>query len=186
MEAGITTDQREKVIQALDTNPKLAMLLVAMVEAATTPNLVGKSETGLANALATLPEAPAFSLRDNFDAISVRVPINGKFLDVAVPNETFNRSRDQQTAIADEIGGWMSTRAENRAVAEYLIAQDKANKLTTEEAALLNVYRTKFVRDTEGGLDVVGVRVHVRDAYSCSFDGPRYGALVVRSSAESK
>lgn len=105
----------------------------------------------------SLPEAPALSLREKFDAVSVRVIINEQPLDVAVPNETFHRSRDDHEAIAEKIGGRMPTRAENRAVANYLLdreacyllAQEESGAITDKEAALLTVSRRKWVRDTE-------------------------------------
>ena len=61
---------------------------------------------------------------------------------------------------------------------------ENAGAITDKEAALLEVYRTKLVRDTQGGLGVNDVRVYARGA---GYIGrPGYGALVVRSSAESK
>jgi hypothetical protein len=126
--------------------------------------------------------SPVSPLRKEFDAISVRVTINGQPFDVAAPKDTFDKSYDKQIAIAEEIGGRMATRAESRAVAEYLLAQKKSGAITEKETALLEVYRTKLVRDIQGGIDVFGVRVRIFYYDDCS--DTSYGALVVCSSAE--
>lgn len=100
-------------------------------------------------------EASAPSLRENFDAISVSVPFNGKFFDVAVPNETFDKSRSDQTAIAVKIGGEVGTRGLNLAVVNYLLdreafdllAKEKAGTITNEQTQLLKLHREKWKRD---------------------------------------
>ncbi len=184
MEVGITADQRQSVIDAMDANSKLASLLVAMVEAASLQNLAAKSNETLESVDDVLPAAP--SLREKFDAISVMVPNNGKFFDVAVPNETFDKSYDQQAAIAGEIGGRMSSKDEIKAVAEYLLSQDKAGTITDKEAALLKVYRNSYLLHTEGWVRVEDRYVRIcLDVYNRSgrFDT---GALIVCLSAESK
>ena len=56
MNPGISAEQRQQVIEALDT--PLAKALVAMVEAVRSLNLDPKSNAALANASATLPDAP--------------------------------------------------------------------------------------------------------------------------------
>ena len=106
----------------------------------------------------SLPAIAAPSLREQFDAISVRVIINGQPFDVAVPVETYGKPYHQQEAIAKEIGGHMANRAENEAVVNYLLdrkacyllAQEKAGKITEREASYLSSYREKWEQDKEG------------------------------------
>ena len=61
MEAGITSQQRQAVIAAMDNNPRLAKLLYSMVEAVPTASLEAKSEEALGKAGAALP-APKRSI----------------------------------------------------------------------------------------------------------------------------
>ena len=61
MEAGITSQQRQAVIAAMDSNPRLVGLLYSMVEAVQTASLEAKSEEALGKAGAALP-APKLSI----------------------------------------------------------------------------------------------------------------------------
>jgi hypothetical protein len=61
MEAGITSQQRQAVIAAMDSNPRLVGLLHSMVEAVQTASLEAKSEEALGKAGAALP-APKLSI----------------------------------------------------------------------------------------------------------------------------
>jgi len=56
MEAGITPEQRETVIKAIDSDPVLARLLHSMVNAVQTRELAAKSNGALERASDTLPE----------------------------------------------------------------------------------------------------------------------------------
>ena len=120
---------------------------VAGTDLASAPDMVQAPKSNLA--------APTPSLRQKFDAISVRVPFNGKFFDVAVPNEMFDKSRRYQTAIAVQIGGKIGTRDLNRAVVNYLLdreafdllAKEKAGTITNEQTELLKLHREKWTQD---------------------------------------
>jgi len=65
MGAGITSQQRQDVIAAMDSNPRLVGLLYSMVEAVQTASLKAKSEEALVDAAAALPApgtAPTVSM----------------------------------------------------------------------------------------------------------------------------
>lgn len=106
---------------------------------------------------AAAPAAPVNPARARFDEISVRVLIDGKFFDVAVPKETFGESRYEQAAIANKIGGDIGTEDQNLAVANYLLdreafdllAKEVACKLTNEEKELLKLHRDKWQKDKD-------------------------------------
>jgi hypothetical protein len=106
-------------------------------------------------ALATLPEVPVSSLRQTFNEICVQVPYNGGVVDVAVPQETFDKLRANQTSIAQEIGGDMGTPDLNRAVANYLLdreafhllAEEGARAIAEGQKELLKLHREKWRED---------------------------------------
>ena len=65
MGAGITSQQRQDVIAAMDSNPRLARLFHGMVEAVQTASLEARSEEALVDAAAALPApgtAPTVSM----------------------------------------------------------------------------------------------------------------------------
>jgi hypothetical protein len=64
----ITSAQRQSVIEALKTSPKLAKLLVAMVEAAKSPALESKSAGALVEAAGVLPAVSIKKMRADLRA----------------------------------------------------------------------------------------------------------------------
>lgn len=111
----------------------------------------------------SLPVAAASSLREQFDAMSVRITIDGQPLDVAVPSEAIGRLVHLQEAFAQyvkEIGGRIATWTENKTIANYLIdceacsllTKEASGEITETEAVLLTEHRQKWEQDKEAEL----------------------------------
>ena len=127
---------------------------------------------------------------DGHQAVVGQISVNGQQLDTLLSEWSFNKSRSDQGRHAGKLGGdrpyRMATREENRAYVEGLLAKEGNNTINDAEKNALLTYRERFVRDTEGGLDVDGRRVDGRDSHWHGFVNPSCGALFVRASAESK
>lgn len=104
------------------------------------------------------PEKVAASLsplHDKFNEISVSIPYDGEFVNVAVPDDTFGKSREKQGTIAGEIGGEAGTRDLNLAAVNYLLdreasdllAKERVGRITDEQRKLLNKHREKWQED---------------------------------------
>jgi hypothetical protein len=125
------------------------------------------------------------TLKDGATAIEMHVVVNGETVRAVLSDASFNKVRSAQEAYAEELGGRMATRKENRAVADALLEKEEKGTLNEADKKLLKTYREKYVRDSEGGLDVDGRRVRGNN-YLNPYDLPYYGALVVLPLAESK
>jgi hypothetical protein len=100
-------------------------------------------------------------------------------------DSSFNKRHDDLAPYAQELGGLLATREENRAVARALLGKEENGTLNPAEKKLLTTYREKFVRDWKGALGVDGRRV--RDGADLNDDdNPCDGALFVFPLAESK
>ncbi len=123
---------------------------------------------------------------DNHQAVVGQISVKGQQLDTLLSEGSFNKSRADQTSYAERLGGYrVATREENRAYVEGLLAKEGNDTINDAEKNALETYRERCVRDVRGGLDVDGRRV--RDNFHWLHYGfPRYGALFVRASAESK
>lgn len=115
-----------------------------------------------------------------FRARSVAVDLGRESVLTAVPDETLNRSRHDQTVIADRCGGRIATRSENLAVAKALIARESQSFVSEKDADLLRVYRNGYVRDDQGGVFIEDWRVLDYNGLS-GLPSPEIGALVVAS-----
>jgi len=124
-------------------------------------------------------------LRDGSCAIEMQGPVNGQIIRAVLSDSSFNKTRSDQGSYAQGLGGRLATREENCAVAIALLEKEKRGTLNPAEGELLRTYREKFVRDSEGGLDVVGRRVDDVDDW-LGYAFPSYGALIVLPLAESK
>lgn len=194
MEAGISTEQRQRIDNLLESNPTFAKLVSAMAEAADTLNLCSKSETALANASATLPDAPIptasriekvkrYQSEETCTAVAGTVTVNGKQFDTLLSEGSFGLPRADQSEYAKSLGFRFATREEHRAYVDSLLVKEDAGTINEAEKNALETYRRRYVRDDQGGLDVDGRRV---DAFAYGGDNPGIGALFVRLSAESK
>jgi hypothetical protein len=114
-----------------------------------------------------------------------KITVEGQQLDTLLSEGSFNKSRSKQDEYAAQLGYRMATREENRAYVEGLLAKEGNKTINDAENNALKTYRKRFVRDTEGGLDVGGGRVPDYHFYD-DRDFPVNGALFVRASAESK
>jgi Tfp pilus assembly protein FimT len=122
---------------------------------------------------------------DGHQAVVGKVTVNGQQLDTLLSEGSFNKSRSGQHGYAAQLGFRMATREENRAYVEGLLAKEGNDTINDAEKNALNTYRERYVRDTEGGLDVDGRRVRGHYDWDDN-DLPCFGALFVRASAESK
>ena len=165
--------------------------LDALADSELTPRQVQQLEELLnkvsaPSATTTSPAVSEIKRVDDHQAVVGKISVNGQQLDTLLSEGSFNKSRSGQHEYAAKLGYRMATRAEHRAYVEDLLAKE-GNKTSNEaENNALKTYRDRYVRDTEGGLDVVGRRV--RGSYHSwrVFDDPLDGALFVRASAESK
>lgn len=124
------------------------------------------------------------------NAVVGQITVNCQQLDTLLSEGSFNKSRMNQERYAREFGGdrpyRMATREENLAYVEGLLAKEDNNTINDAEKNALQTYRERYVRDTAGGLVVVGRRVFDFDCFWRVCDFPGDGALFVRASAESK
>jgi hypothetical protein len=126
------------------------------------------------------------ALLNKVQAVVGQITVNGQQLDTLLSEGSFNKLRSDQHKYAEELGYRMATRAENRAYVDSLLAKEEDKSINAAEANALKTYRERYLRDDQGGLDVVGRRV---DGFDLSWDDlvvPCRGALFVRASAESK
>lgn len=146
--------------------------------------------TEAAPSATTSPAVGEIKKIDGYNAVVGQITVNGQQLDTLLSKGSFNKSRVNQVRYAGEFGGdrpyRMATREENRAYVEGLLAKAGNGTINDAEKNALQTYRKRFVRDTGGGLDVDGRRVRVNDSVWYDYAYPRYGALFVRASAESK
>jgi hypothetical protein len=130
------------------------------------------------------PESREITLGDS-PAIEMHVLVNGQIVRAVLSDATFEKSRSDQVSYAQRLGGQLATREENRAVVNDLLEKEKNETLNTAETKLLKTYREQFVRDSEGGLDVIGSVVD--DLFFLFFHADPYcAALVVLPLAESR
>jgi hypothetical protein len=146
--------------------------------------LQGLPGTEAARSATTSPAVSEIRSVDGHQAVVGKISVNGQQLDTLLSEGSFNKSRSDQHEYAANLGYRMATWAENRAYVDGLLAKEEDKSINPAEANALKTYRDRYVRDTQGGLDVDGRRVRV----NCwgGYDGPFYGALFVRASAESK
>jgi hypothetical protein len=169
------------ILQALkaggDDPVRLALIINAGLEA-------GKNKLPVVPVSNAQPEGREITLQGS-QAIEIHVQVNGQTVRAVLLEALFNKSRTLQNSYAEGLGGRLATRQENRAVACALLKKKQQGNLNPAEAKLLKTYRDKWVRDSQGGLVVVGRRVHGNDDLYGN-DDPNYGALVVLPLAESK
>jgi hypothetical protein len=122
---------------------------------------------------------------DGHQAVVGKITVNGQQLDTLLSEGSFNKSRSDQHEYAAKLDCRMATRAENRAYVDSLLAKEEDKSINAAEANALETYRDRYVRDDQGGLVVDGRRGGVVDFW-LDYVSPRYGALFVRASAESK
>jgi hypothetical protein len=123
---------------------------------------------------------------DGHQAVVGKITVNGQQLDTLLSEGSFNKYRSDQHAYAAKLRYQMATREEHRAYVEGLLAKEVNNTINEAEKNALQTYRERYVRDTQGGLDVDGRRVRGFDGLWSDGGYPGYGALFVRASAESK
>ena len=123
---------------------------------------------------------------DNHQAVAGKITVKGQQLDTLLTEGSFNKTRNDQIAYARSLGYRLATRKEHLVYIKGLLAKQADNTINDAEKNALKTYRDRFVRDTKGGLAVVGWRVR-GDGYDWHGRGfPDCGALFVRASAESK
>ena len=118
------------------------------------------------------------TLLSEFTSIAVTLVIEGKSILAAVPEATLGKSRSEQNAIAAHVRGRLATSHENRLVAAYVINRWERGQFSQDEVLLLEAYRTKYVRDEEGGLYGGGRHIY-RRTIDMDDDEPRRGALII-------
>ena len=169
------------ILQALeaagDDPVRLAQIINAGLEA-------GKNKLPVVSASNAQPECQEITLQGS-PAIEIHVQVNGQTVRAVLSDASFNKSRTNQNSYAEGLGGRLATREENIAVANALLEKEEQGNLNPAEAKLLKTYRDKWVRDSEGGLDVDGRRVYDLSLLN-DLDLPDFGALVVLPLAESK
>ena len=164
--------------------------LEALNESELTPKQVQQLEALLKKVSApSATKSPAvgeIKTIDNHQAVVGQITVNGQQLDTLLSEGSFNKSRSDQVEYAAKLDCRMATRAENRAYVDSLLAKEEDNSINAAEANALKTYRDRYVRDTEGGLDVDGRRVRDHNYDWFARGAPVDGALFVRASAESK
>jgi serine/threonine protein kinase len=117
---------------------------------------------------------------DGYQAVVGQITVKGRQLDTLLTEGSFNKSREDQWAYAKKLGYRMATRQEHRAYVVGLLAKEADDSINEAEAKALETYRERYVRDTQGGLDVTDR--HIAVFYDHSFDESRrlFGALFVR------
>ncbi len=107
--------------------------------------------------------------------------LSGKI--VRVHLNSFDKTREEQEQLARDAGSRFATRPEHHAFVEYLLQREQQGTPNPQEVTLLSLYRTKFLRDSDGGLDI-------RDDRACADKGgwdsiahPSSGAIFVEGSA---
>jgi hypothetical protein len=167
-----------QALEALRVVPaRLAQIINARLEA-------GKNKLPVVPVSNAQPEGREITLQGS-QAIEIHVQVNGQTVRAVLLDALFNKSRTHQNSYAEGLGGRLATRQANRAVACALLKKKQQGNLNPAEAKLLKTYRDKWVRDSQGGLVVVGRRVHGSDDLYGN-DDPNYGALVDLPLAESK
>jgi hypothetical protein len=169
-------NRAEVALEALkesELTPKQVQQLEALLKKVSTPSAT------------TSPAVSEIKSVDGHQAVVGKITVNGQQLDTLLSEGSFNKSRSDQHKYAEELGYRMATRAENRAYVDSLLAKEKDKSINAAEADALQTYTDRYVRDDEGGLDVVGRRVDGLGRWSGSAY-PYSGALFVRASAESK
>ena len=185
MDARISPEQRQKVIEALDTDPRLASALVAMVEAAEASNLASKSEAALAKAAAALPPvtfhiAGHFEMVDGHQSVVGAITIQGRQIAILLSEGSFNKARGEQVAYAKRLGYRVATRSESRTYLASLLAKEADRTITDAEKHALKSYRKRSIRDAKGGLDAEGRAISAFDRSRGDYAFPTDGALFVR------
>jgi ABC-type enterochelin transport system ATPase subunit len=122
---------------------------------------------------------------DGHQAVVGQITVNGQQLDTLLSEGSFNKYRSDQHEYAVKLGYRMATREEHGAYVEGLLAKEDNKTINEAEQNALKTYRERYVRDTQGGLDVDGRRVFGFDDYWDDDGVPDNGALFVRASAES-
>jgi hypothetical protein len=194
MKSSITPHQREAVIEAMDTNPKLAKAFVALVEATRSGELAARSNHALQKAAATLPKPKApptegggrIETVDVHQAVVGQISVHGEHVDTLLSQGSFNKTRVSQIAYAETLGYRLATREEHLAYVNSLLSKERAGSINNAESNALGTYRERFVRDTEGGLVVNARRISANVSDFDDYAGPGSGALFVRASASSQ
>jgi hypothetical protein len=147
----------------------------------------GVKGTEAAQSATTSPAVTELKQVDGHLAVVGKITANGQQLDTLLSEGSFNKSREDQIAYAEKLGYRMATREEHVAYVKDLLAKEDNNTINEAEKNALKTYRERYVRDTQGGLNVAGrrgVRDFVFHGRACGY--PRIGALFVRASSESK
>ena len=175
-----------KLAQGVD---RVEVALETLKESELTPKRVQQLEALLkkvsAPSATTSPAVGEIKTIDNHQAVVGQITVKGQQLDTLLTEGSFNKTREDQIAYAQRLGYRLATRAENRAYVRSLLAKEKDKSINAAEANALKTYRDRYVRDTKGGLHVVGRRVYDYGRW-VGRDNPGRGALFVRASAESK
>ncbi|MCB0311297.1 MAG: hypothetical protein KDD42_08680 [Bdellovibrionales bacterium] len=132
------------------------------------------------------PACREIALSADTSALEIHCVVADKLVRAVFSNSSFNRNRPEQRRHAEELGGRLATREENRAVAHALLEKENEGSRNPAEVELLEIYQTRFVRDSRGGLRidlgkiVEGSYVGALVKRDKMFDrGPRYGALFI-------
>jgi hypothetical protein len=180
-----------KLAQGLD---RTAVALAALEESELTPEQV-QQLVALLKRTSPNESAPSSTQSqavseiktiDNHQAVVGQISVKVQLLDTVLSERSFNKSRSDQHEYAAKLGCRMATREENRAYIESLLSRESNSTINDAEKKALNTYRERYVRDTAGGLDVDGRRIRVNPFFWYVNGHPRFGALFVRASAESK
>jgi hypothetical protein len=162
----------------------------ALEESELTPKQVQQPEALLKNLSApsatTSPAVAELKWVDGHQAVVGKITVNGQQLDTLLSEGSFNKSRSDQREYAAQLRYRMATREENRAYVIDLLVKEGNSTINDAEKNALLTYQERYVRDTEGGVDVDGRRVSAEGDYWGVDVDPCYGALFVRASAESK
>jgi len=119
-------------------------------------------------------------------AVVGQISVKGQQLETLLSEGSFDKSERAERAYAKKLGYRMATRGESRAYVEGLLAKEGNGTINDAEKNALNTYRERDVRDTSGGLHVLGRRVRVAGSYWSIDVLPHTGALLVRASTAQK
>lgn len=157
-----------KLTGQIAANPALAPALIEMLEAAggDPERLAALTHAALKGIEAALPEAPSAADKlipnagrkidlNGSPAIEMHVSLpNGESIRAVLSDAVFDKSRPDQVAFAQQLGGRLATMAENDAVVDELLKKETQGTLNTAEIELLITYRQKHVRDSVSLLSV--------------------------------
>jgi hypothetical protein len=183
----ITPEASLDIAELAQGGNRVEVAIKALEESELTQDQVQKLEALLKRVSA--PSATTVSeikTIDGHQAVVGQIFVEGQQLDTLLTEGSFSKTRADQIAYAERLGYRLATREEHLAYVEDLLAKEENKTINDAEKNALETYLQRYMRDTDGGLDVDGrgVRPYGLPLVDRAF--PSDGALFVRASAESK